>query len=261
MVLKAAGATDSTIEKVEIVEALLDAVHKAAVLGPDLLGQVGADVMDEVHRQVIKALGPDKAKEATSMTDEFDPSTLSPEALAYVEAQIAKAAPAAEDVDPEAEALAKAMDGLPEPIRKHLAKQADEVRIAKAAAAAERDIRLNAEYLQKAQGFKHLAAKPEELATTLRKVADLDPMLYVEVERLLKSADEVAGAGDLFKSVGSGAVPTTDSAAGQMEALAKSKVAAGEASDLGTALAAVAGENPDLYARYRTEAMNPSQEG
>lgn len=153
------------------------------------------------------------------------------------------------------------MDGLPEPIRKHLEAQATEVRKAREDAERERNIRLDAEYLQKARGFTHLPVAATELAPTLRKLADLDAGLYVEVERLLKAADEQAGSADIYKSVGS-AKPVTGSATEQFESFAKSKVTDGTAPDLATAMTIVAGEDPDLYNRYRAESLSgSSQEG
>lgn len=265
MVLKAAGASDDAIAKVEIVEALVDAVEKAATLGVDLLNQVGTDVLDDRQRAVIKALGTtdEATKEATDMPD-FDKSTLDPEALAYVEsvekARDAALAAVTTTEDPEATALAKAMEGLPEPIRKHLETQAAEVRKAREDAERERNIRLDAEYLQKARGYKNLSVNPNELAPTLRKLADLDAHLYVEVERMLKAADEQLGTSDLFKSIGS-ARPVEGSATERLESFAKAKVADGTASDFATALEAAATEHPDLYAQYRAEAITGSQEG
>lgn len=265
MVLKAAGATDDAIEKVEIVEALVDAVAKAAVLDPDLLSQVGAEVLDDNQRSVIKALGviPNQAKEANSMTDEFDPSTLSPEATAWVQSEIQKAVaaatpePASEDT--EDEALLKSLDGLPEPIRKAFLDQREEVRKAREDAAAERNIRLDGEYLTKARGYQNLPVKAEDLAPVLRKVAEFDPTVFVEVDRLLKAADEAIATGDLFKSRGAVITPDADSATGQFDAVAKALVASGEATDLGDAYSKAAAQHPDLYAAHRAATF--TQEG
>jgi hypothetical protein len=262
MVLKAAGASPEAIEAVETVEALVDAVAKASYLDPELLAQVGAEVLDDEHRQTLAALGTTrKAKEAIDMP--FDKSTLDAEALAYVEGletQVAKAA--APVVEDEATELAKALDGLPEPIRKAWEAQAEALEKATKTAETERNTRLNAEYLQKAKSLPALGAKPEELGATLRKLADLDADLFVEVETLLKSANELAKAGEdaLFKSVGHGARIETGSAHEQLDAFAKSAIEADPSLDYPSALSKVAGEHPDLYAQHRAEQANTVQE-
>jgi hypothetical protein len=69
MVLKAAGAAPEAIAKVEIVEALVDAVEKAAAIEPDLLAQVGAEVLDDSARETLAHLLPTTkaTKEATAL--------------------------------------------------------------------------------------------------------------------------------------------------------------------------------------------------
>lgn len=262
MVLKSAGVNPSAVDQVERVEALVDAVEKAADIDPTLLAAIGAEVLDATQLGVLKALGATqdhRPQEAHDMPD-FDKSTLDDEARAYVEDLEAKVAKAASE-SPEDE-IAKAMDGLPEPLRKHFTEQAEELRKAREVAEAERDTRLNAEYLAKARSFEALGEKPEELAPTLRKLADLDADLYVEVERLLKAANAQAEASDgLFKAIGASNAPDEGSAHGRLDAIAKAKVSDGSAPDYASALAKAAEENPDLYAAHRRESITGSKEG
>lgn len=265
MVLKAAGAAPEAIAKVEIVEALVDAVEKAAGIEPELLAQVGAEVLDDEARATLGHLLPTTkaTKEAHDMP-EFDKASLSPEARAYVESlesQVAKAATPAAD-DDETTALAKAMDGLPEPLRKHFESQAEELRKARETAETERNTRLDAEYMEKARGFKNLTAKPEDLGPLLRKVAEFDADVFVEVDRLLKAADAQVAEAALFQAAGAPAAVITDgSAHASLDAIAKAAVAAGTAPDYPTALAKAAEENPDLYEAHRRESLNASKEG
>lgn len=253
MVLKAAGSNPDAVDQVEAIEALVDAIEKTASINPDLLAQIGAEVLEPSQLGVLKALGANttRPQEANDMTD-FDKSTLDEEALAYVESlESAVAKAAAEDPATEIE---KAMEGLPSALREHFTKQADELALAKAVAETERDTRLNAEYLTKARDLTALGEKPEELAPVLRKLADLDADLYVSVERLLKAANAQAEASDgLFKAIGSNASPTEGSAHSQLDAIAKAAVADGSASDYPTALAKAAEQHPDLYEAHRRQ--------
>jgi hypothetical protein len=149
---------------------------------------------------------------------------------------------------------------LPEPLRKAFEKQQTDLAEATRVAKAERDRRLDAEYLEKARGFSHLAEKPESLAKVLRKVADFDADLFVEVDRLLKAANEQIAEGNLYKALGApAAVVESGSAHERLDAIAKAKVADGSASDYPTALSKAAEENPDLYAEHRRESIAPKE--
>ena len=57
----------------------------------------------------------------------------------------------------------------------------------------------------------------------------------------------------MLKELGSDLDETSTDAYDQIEALAKSAVEAGRATNLPEAIGLVAVENPDLYSRYRTE--------
>lgn len=262
MVLKAAGAAPEAMEKVEIVEALVDAVEKAAAIEPDLLAQVGAEVLDDSARETLAHLLPTTkaTKEAPDMPD-FDKSTLDEATLAYVESLESQVAKAADSTpDDEATELAKALDGLPEPLRKAFEKQQADLAEATRVAKAERDLRLDAEYLEKARGFKALGVDTSNLAKTLRKAADLDPDLFVEIDQVLKAADAQIAEGNLYKSLGAPAsVIESGSAHDRLDAIAKSLVAEGKASDYATALSKAAEENPDLYAEHRRESLAPKE--
>lgn len=116
-------------------------------------------------------------------------------------------------VDPEADALAKAMDTLPEPVRKMI--EATNARLAEAEKVAkdERDARLSREYLEKAQKITGLAASPETVATLLRKAEQGEPLTKAdaaEFERVLKAAGEAAKNPTAFKELGGAGADVSD---------------------------------------------------
>lgn len=159
----------------------------------------------------------------------------------------------------EAEALAKAMESLPEPVRK--AWMEDRGRIAKAEkmAADERDARLSAEYLTKARELGGVPAKPEDLATLLREADEkLSKEAGAELGRLLKAVAAQEATSDLFKEAGAaGGGPSYGSAwdkvAQEAQALVKASVATGVNLTFDQAVDKVATTNPQLIAAYQRE--------
>lgn len=269
MVLKAAGASPEAMAQVEIVEDLVEAISKAAVIDPEMLRLVGTEVLDDTARATLASLTK-ATQEATDMPDAIDKASLSPEVLAYVESLETQVTKAAEDAaaaapepkDDEATEIAKALDGLPEVLRKAWLQKDADLSEATAVAKAERDIRLDAEYLAKAKGFSNLTVDPKELAPLLRKVAEVDADLFVKVDQILKAADAQVAEADLFGTSGSAAIVEGDgSAQSELDSIAKAAVASGEAADYPTALAKAATDNPDLYAAHRRESIAASKEG
>jgi hypothetical protein len=59
------------------------------------------------------------------------------------------------------------------------------------------------EYVAKAAGFKHLGVNVEELAETMLALSETAPKQLEVIEKMLSSADEQVGKGDLFKEFGS----------------------------------------------------------
>lgn len=141
------------------------------------------------------------------------------------EALVAKAAKADTAMEPDGDdekaKLAKALDALPEVVRKHLAdterRTAEAERIAKAAeaaAAVERDSRLAGEYVAKAAEFAGLPTTPDQLGPVLRSLDErLTPETAAEVRRLLKAAGETGAFAAIVQSYGTaGAAPAAGSA-------------------------------------------------
>lgn len=120
----------------------------------------------------------------------------------------------------------------------------------------ERDLRETKEFTERAQGFKHLGANTEKLATVLKSLAKSDKKAFDEVDQILKSADKKIGTGDLFKEIGSsrsGGDP--GSAAAKLDALVDSVVQKGDERTREQVYDAVirTGEGKKLYNDFRNE--------
>jgi hypothetical protein len=86
----------------------------------------------------------------------------------------------------------------------------------------ERDLRRVGEFVQKAEGYKHLVADPNELGPVLKEIADaVSPESYAILEKALTSADEQVETGDLFKELGRANGPKADSGGDAMSKLEK----------------------------------------
>lgn len=269
MVMKATNP--EAVQMVEIVEDLVDAVSKAGALDPDLLAQVGTEVLDEQSRAVLKALGTTLAKEAADMPDTFDISTLPEEAQAAFASLTEQVASLSEQVTKaqtegktpeqvEAEEVAKALDGMPAALRKAWADQQAELAEATAVAKAEREIRLDAEYLAKAKSLPLVGEDRKDLADVLKALNAFDTDLAEKVEKYLRAANAQIEEGNLFKAAGApAAVIETGSAHERLDAIAKS-IATEESISYPEALQKATEQNPDLYAAHRAESSNVTTE-
>ena len=76
---------------------------------------------------------------------------------------------------------------------------------------AERDLRLQREFEEKAKGYSNLGADQKEVATILKSASETSPELLTKVEAVLKAANEQISKGDLFKEYGSKASKSTGS--------------------------------------------------
>jgi hypothetical protein len=271
MVLKATGAAEAQVAKVEAVEELVEALTKASnLMEPDFLAQVGAEVLDASARETLAHLISKATKEAPSMPEPIDVDALDPEVAAYIKSleterdeAVAAAAPA-EEVTEETD-LQKALDGLPEALREHFTKQAADLAEATKVAKAERDLRVDAEFIQKArEDYGDLPIKPEDFGPVLRKVAEFDATVFVEVDRVLKAAAAIASETALLKSIGSPAAQMRDgSAVSNLDSIAKAAVEADSTGNLtyAMALAKAAEEHPDLYEAHVREQRAAQKEG
>jgi phosphopantetheine adenylyltransferase len=130
--------------------------------------------------------------------------------------------------------------------------------IAEAALAAVVEERETTEWIAKAAEWNNLAADPADLGPALRQVAKIDEALVNLLVDVLKAANAQAEAGAIFTEIGSSPaqVHVVGDAWGQIQALAKAKVAGGAVPTIEQGIANVISENPDLYTRYMSERSN-----
>jgi hypothetical protein len=125
----------------------------------------------------------------------------------------------------------------------------------------EREIRLRSEHINKAEReFGHLpgtAVEKGEMLLELRK--SCSPELFSKVEAVFKSAEEMATNSKLFTQLGAVSQNNgTGSAYAEIEAKA-AELRKGEPKlTQAQAIAKAAADNPDLYARYRSENPIPN---
>ncbi len=129
----------------------------------------------------------------------------------------------------------------------------EEAKRAAEIAKAERELRLQKEYLQKAEEFSNLTIEKDKMANVLRKIDEsLNEEDAEEVRRALKAAAEAAEAENLFKAAGTPG-GSTSSVEEKINTLAKEMVQKGEAKDINAAWTKILSANPDLYKEYLAE--------
>ena len=94
----------------------------------------------------------------------------------------------------------------------------------------------------------------DEFAPVLRSIRGAAPESAAVIESILDGCAEALSEAGILKELGTDLDTSSTDAYDQIEALAKSAVEAGRATNMPEAIGLVATENPDLYSRYRTEA-------
>jgi hypothetical protein len=88
--------------------------------------------------------------------------------------------------------------------------------------AKERNLRRESEFIQKAEGYKHLVEDPNELGPVLKEIADaVSPESFATLEKALSAAEARVETGDLFKELGASNLPGGDSGGDAMSKLEK----------------------------------------
>jgi hypothetical protein len=78
--------------------------------------------------------------------------------------------------------------------------------------AKERNLRRESEFIQKAEGYKHLVEDPNELGPVLKEIADaVSPESFATLEKALSAAEARVETGDLFKELGAANLPGEES--------------------------------------------------
>jgi hypothetical protein len=117
----------------------------------------------------------------------------------------------------------------------------------------EREVKADAEAIEKAKGFANLNLDAEKVGPALRRLSTVDADLAKSVEDILTSVNAQAESANIFAEIGKSADFTTGDAYGRLTALAKSAVEEGNAKSFEQAFASAASSNPELYVQYRNE--------
>lgn len=160
---------------------------------------------------------------------------------------VEKAAPS----DPFEAAISKATPELQEILKAQKA----QIEEAQAIAKAERDARLTAAYIAKAEALPMISTDRADLASLLRSAADkLAPEEMAKMEQLLKAANAQIAKGNLFTEMGRSGAETTISKS--VEAKAEELRKANPNLTIEQATDLVFQANPDLYTESLKEGAN-----
>ena len=117
----------------------------------------------------------------------------------------------------------------------------------------EREVKADAEAIEKAKGFANLNLDAEKVGPALRRLSTVDADLAKSVEDILTSVNAQAESANIFAEIGKSADFNSGDAYGRLTAMAKSAVEEGSAKSFEQAFANVASSNPELYVQYRNE--------
>jgi uncharacterized Zn finger protein (UPF0148 family) len=151
-----------------------------------------------------------------------------------------------ENLTPEVKAFLQSQEDSKIALEKSLKDTQDAVDLEKAA-------RLDREYLSKAQGFTHLAQKPEEFGPILKGLATKAPDEFAKLEPLLKGWNEAMSQSALFKEVGGAGGAVAGSAEEEINKRAEVLMKADTSLSLAAAEVKVLEADASLYKRYNDE--------
>jgi len=146
-------------------------------------------------------------------------------------------------------------DGTSEVVAKELADLRKALDDATAEAASLREEREMEKATERVSAWRILpGVVVDEFAPVLRSIRGAAPESAATIESILDGCAEALSEAGILKELGTDLDTSSTDAYDQIEALAKSAVEAGRATNMPEAIGLVATENPDLYSRYRTEA-------
>lgn len=197
--------------------------------------------------EVLKGLPQEVQDEITKLMDQAGQVTDLQKQVNDLKEQIEKSKGQEDGGEGEGEDLFKGM--TPEQ-RAFFKKQQEKVEAAEKMAKAEKEARLNKEFIQKAAEFDGLAVKAEELGPVLKAASEsLSEEQFAKLEEVLKGASNAIKTGEVFKEVGSGEAGSSsvwDEIQKKAEELRKEDTSLSKEA----AETRVLEENPDLYTRY-----------
>lgn len=210
---------------------------------------------------VLDGVGPDNPGD--SMSQEMEKSLETALArLAELEAEnaVLKAAPSTPADETPEDAVAKALQALPEPARAAIEQmqKAAETALAQANEAQEtlrkeREQRADDEVTAMVKSWDGLSIDADKVGPALRKFRDADPETYAEVEKALKGAAAIADSAAIFKAIGKTGHGVETDAYSQIQAKADSLQAADPTLSKAEAFAKAVDQDPALYAAYQAE--------
>lgn len=258
------------VEKADTVQGLLDSLtgFDKSVLDDDgskmldaLVAELQEEIADEGEPPDTNKNKGDKLKTAEELQKELEASQAALAKAAGDLEQYKKEHPA-EPPPPtsEEEEMAKALEAMPEPIRKRFLESERVAKEAQELAKSEHDRRVEAEYITKARDtYGNLSLKPEDFGPVLKELHEKSPDQAKEIERVLSSANEALRLSTIFKEFGSGSQDgADDSPYSQLQAMAKQLMekSSGELSEAQAMDKAVqTPEGAALYARYQAAKM------
>lgn len=241
--------------------------RRAAALGatemiPDTFKKMGGweEGQDEIM-QGPEPAGVTKEQEGKMGLESIDLTVLPDDVREAVETEIADLTKRAEDAEAEVTVL-KAVEPEPDPdellksadplIREMVEKAQAEAAEATTIAKAEREARLNREFMAKAESLPFVPGETKDTADFLKSASEsLSPEQYEWIEKTLSTANSLISKGDALKTYGSGRVEE-DSAEGRVQTMAKAR-AEEKGISRQEAYAEILEENPDLYAEMDEE--------
>lgn len=174
-----------------------------------------ADKTHDEHEGARTLIENEPPQGATHMGDEISKDELPEDVVTYIEALEAEVERASvieelagmlENGDPEAGAEGEkelVLSKADPEVRSLIEKAEQRAEAAESLAKAERDLRLDREYLAKAEALPMLTEAPAELAEVLKALHTADPEVAGKVEAILATANEQIAKGNLFAEFGS----------------------------------------------------------
>ena len=128
----------------------------------------------------------------------------------------------------------------------------DRAEAAETIAKRERDLRLEKEFIAKAEDLSHLPAKSDEVVALLKAVHTGAPRAAGAFEELLKRCNSAMAEGDIYKSEGQDESYATSSAVARWDSAVEAVRKSDDSLSYEQAFASALDQNPDLYEEYLT---------
>lgn len=238
------------IEKAKLSEKAANAAKMALRLLSKYKEEEG---IKQAVKVLVDAMGGYGSPEPEKKAEKKVKKEVSPAPKKEIKEAIKKAVP---ELAGDLEALLKAQDEKIQKAEEKAEKAEEQAVKAEQKATAERDLRLQREYLEKAQGY-FLPIKAEELGAMLKRLSEVDEELSKKFDGLLGSTSTALEKSALMVEFGTSKRPEIRSATEELMAKANELIQKGEGKvSFGQAVVQLEQLDPDLYLRYMREARN-----